>query len=87
MIAKATVHITDSAGLSPRLSAVNDSKRSLQVNVRLSPDNLKVMRQAADQIWPGVPLENGTLLLTLPATKRYEILNGKATSRKSRRRD
>jgi hypothetical protein len=63
---------------------VNDSKRSLQVNVRLSPDNLKVMRQAADHIWPGVPLSNSTLLLTLASHKALEILNGKALSRKSR---
>jgi len=64
---------------------MNDSKRSLQVNVRLSPDNLKVLRQAAEQLWPGVPLSNSTLLLTLARHKALEILDGKAGKRRSRR--
>jgi len=64
---------------------MNDSKRSLQVNVRLSPDNLKVLRQAAEQLWPGVPLSNSTLLLTLARHKALEILDGKAGKLRSRR--
>jgi uncharacterized protein (DUF1778 family) len=56
---------------------VKDSKRSLQVNVRLSPDNLKVLRQAAEHIWPGLPLSNSTLLLTLAHHKALEILDGR----------
>jgi hypothetical protein len=64
---------------------MNDSKRSLQVNVRLSPENLKVMRQAAEQAWPGVPLSNSTLLLTLAHHKAREILNGPSHVPKSRR--
>jgi len=64
---------------------VNGSKRSLQVNVRLSPDNLKLMRQAAEQMWPGIPLSNSTLLLTLAHYKAIEILDRKSPARKSRR--
>jgi len=64
---------------------VNGSKRSLQVNVRLSPDNLKLMRQAAEQMWPGIPLSNSTLLLTLAHHKAIEILDRKSPVRKSRR--
>ncbi len=56
---------------------MNDHKRSLQVNVRLSPENLKIMRQAAEHLWPGVPLSNSTLLLTLAHHKAQEILDGK----------
>lgn len=64
---------------------MNDSKRSLQVNVRLTPDNLKVMRQAAESLWPGVPLSNSTLLLTLASHKALEILNGKSRPSRSGR--
>ena len=59
--------------------AVNYSKRSLQVNVRLSPDNLRVMREAAERIWPGVPLTNSTLLLTLAQHKAVEIVEDNAS--------
>ena len=67
-----------------KLNAVKDSKRSLQVIVRLSPDNLKLMRQAAERIWPGVPLSNSTLVLTLAYHKALEILDGKSPAQKSR---
>ena len=62
-----------------------DSKRSLQVNVRLSPQNLKLMRQAAELIWPGVPLSNSTLLLTLAYNKAKEILDDNSHVTKPRR--
>jgi hypothetical protein len=52
--------------------------------VRLSPDNLKLMRQAAERIWPGVPLSNSTLVLTLAYHKALEILDGKSPAQKSR---
>jgi uncharacterized protein (DUF1778 family) len=64
---------------------MNDSKRSLQVNVRLSPENLKLIREAAEQMWPGVPLSNSTILMTLARHKALEILDGKPHSAKSRR--
>lgn len=43
------------------------------------------MRQAAEHIWPGVPLSNSTLLLTLADHKAREILDGKSRSQKLRR--
>jgi hypothetical protein len=46
------------------------------VKMCLSPENLKGMRQAAERIWPGVPLSNSTLLLALAHHKAKEILNG-----------
>ena len=61
-----------------------NSRRSLQINVRLSPDHLKVMRQAAERMWPGVPLSNSTLLLTLANHKALEIMSGKSRARKPR---
>ena len=59
-------------------------KRSLQVNVRLSPDALHLMREAADLCWPGVPLSNSTLLLTLAQHKAQEILQSKPLKGKRR---
>ncbi len=53
-----------------------DGKRSLQVNVRVSPHSLKLLRQAAEMIWPGLVLSNSTLLLTLAQNKAKEILDG-----------
>ncbi len=61
---------------------MNAPKRSLQVNVRLSPDALHLMRQAAEQCWPGVPLSNSTLLLTLAQHKAQEILERKRRVKK-----
>jgi len=68
-----------------KLNAVKDGKRSLQVNVRLSPENLKLMRQAAEHMWPGVPLSNSTLLLTLANQKVQEVMDHKGQPQKSRR--
>ena len=66
---------------------MNAPKRSLQVNVRLSPDALDLMRQAAAQCWPGVPLSNSTLLLTLAQHKAQEILQRKRRTRKKKTAD
>jgi len=57
-------------------------KRTLQVNSRISPDDLALLRKAADRLWPGMPITNSTLLLTLARLKAQEILE--PHSRKSR---
>ncbi len=84
MIANVPDNITDSFGLAQKQTPMTNSKRTLQINVRLSPEHLKVMRQAAERIWPGVPLSNSTLLLTLANHKALEIVSGKSRARKSR---
>lgn len=52
-------------------------KRELQVGCRMSPDDLALLRKAAEKLWPGVPLTNSTLLLTLARMKAEEILKRK----------
>jgi uncharacterized protein (DUF1778 family) len=53
-------------------------KRTEQVNVRLSPADLQLLRQAAERQWPGLELTNSTLLLTLAKLKAAEIMGKKA---------
>ena len=72
---------TDEYGLET-VKTMNAPKRSLQVNVRLSPDALDLMRRAAARSWPGVPLSNSTLLLTLAQQKAQEILQSKRLTRR-----
>jgi hypothetical protein len=49
-------------------------KRTLQVNSRISPEDLGLLRQAAEKMWPGMPITNSTLLLTLAKLQAQEIL-------------
>jgi hypothetical protein len=53
---------------------VADPKRSEQVNCRLAPADLSLLRKAADRLWPDMPITNSTLLLTLARLKAEEIL-------------
>jgi hypothetical protein len=49
-------------------------KRSIQVGVRVSDADLKLIRKASEALWPGMPITNSTLLLTLARLKAQEIL-------------
>jgi len=62
------------------------SKRTLQVNVRLTAEDLELMRKAADQNWPGVPLSNSTLLLTLAHNQAQQMIQGHARPKKTKNR-
>jgi len=52
-------------------------KRVLQIGCRMSAEDLAILRKAAEKQWPGVPITNSTLLLTLAKTKADEILKKK----------
>lgn len=52
-------------------------KRSLQVNARMSPEDLALLRKAAEKLWPGMPITNSTLLVTLARLKAQDIIEGK----------
>jgi hypothetical protein len=52
-------------------------KRTLQINSRLSPEDLALLKKAAEKLWPGMPISNSTLLLTLARLKAEEILKKK----------
>jgi len=61
---------------------VKSSKRDLQVNVRLSAEALELMRRAAEQTWPDVPLTNSTLLLTLAHKQALQLLDGRSGAKR-----
>jgi hypothetical protein len=43
----------------------------------MSPDDLALLRKAAEKLWPGMPITNSTLVLTLARLKAEEILKKK----------
>jgi len=44
------------------------------------------MRKAADQNWPGVPLSNSPLLLTLAHNQAQQMIQGHARPKKTKNR-
>jgi hypothetical protein len=56
-------------------------KREKQVGVRVSERDLKLLRKAAQTQWPGIPVTNSTLLLTLAKLKATEILKARKKAR------
>jgi hypothetical protein len=40
----------------------------------LSDEDLRLLRKAADTLWPGMPIANATLVLTLARQRADEIL-------------
>ena len=52
----------------------NPMKRSVQVNVRLSPADLSLLRKAGKTLYPGLQVSNSTLVLTLARQRAEEIL-------------
>ena len=49
-------------------------KRSAQVNVRLSPADMNLLRKAGKTLYPGLQVSNSTLVLTLARQRAQEIL-------------
>jgi len=50
----------------------------LQVNSRISPEDLALLRKAAEKLWPGISITNSTLLLMLARMKAHDVV--KSTS-------
>jgi hypothetical protein len=40
-------------------------KRDIQVNVRMSGEDLKTLKRAVETLWPGAPLTNSSIVLEL----------------------
>ena len=40
-------------------------KRDVQVNVRMSAEDFKALKRAADTLWPGAPITNSSIVLGL----------------------
>jgi uncharacterized protein (DUF1778 family) len=56
------------------LPPTNPMKRSAQVNVRLSPADMNLLRKAGKKLYPGLQVSNSTLVLTLARQRAQEIL-------------
>jgi len=46
----------------------------LQVNSRISPEDLALLRKAAEKLWPGISITNSTLLVMLARMKAHDIV-------------
>ena len=49
-------------------------KRSLQINVHMSGEDMALFRKAGETKWPGVEFSNSTLVLTLAREAAKQIL-------------
>lgn len=52
-------------------------KRTLQVNVRMSDEDFKLIQRAAHALWPGAVLTNSGILLGLAKIAASNILKSK----------
>jgi len=50
------------------------AKRTLQINVRMSNEDLALLQKAAAVLWPGVELTTSTIVLSLAKKAALEIL-------------
>jgi len=53
------------------------AKRALQINVRMSNDDLALLQRAAAALWPGVELTTSTIVLSLAKKAAEEALRAK----------
>lgn len=49
-------------------------KRTVQVNVKMSPDDFQLLKKAADVRWPDAPMTNSGILLGLAKISAKEVL-------------
>jgi uncharacterized protein (DUF1778 family) len=49
-------------------------KKNVQVGLRISDEDLKLMRKAGEMLWPGLPISNATLVLTMARQRAEEVL-------------
>lgn len=50
------------------------AKRTLQINVRMSSEDLALLQKAAATQWPGVDLTTSTIVLSLAKRSAEQIL-------------
>jgi predicted DNA binding CopG/RHH family protein len=53
------------------------AKRTLQINVRMSNDDLALLKKAAQALWPGLELSTSTAVLSLAKKAAEEALHAK----------
>jgi len=49
-------------------------KRTVQINVKLSPDDFNLLKKAAAKKWPGAVLSNSGIVLGLAKISAREVL-------------
>ena len=54
-------------------------KRNMQVNVRMSADDFKMLKRAVDTLWPGAPLTNSSVVLEMAKLGAASVLAPKKT--------
>ena len=54
-----------------------NGKRTIQVNVRVSPEDFNLIQRAANAVWPDAVLTNSGILLGLAKIAARDILKGK----------
>jgi hypothetical protein len=52
-------------------------KRTVQVNVKMSPEDFTLLKKAAAKKWPGAVVTNSGIVLGLAKISAREILNTK----------
>jgi len=55
------------------------AKRTLQINVRMSNDDLALLKKAAATLWPGLELTTSTIVLSLAKKSAEEVLRTRKT--------
>jgi len=50
-------------------------KRTVQINVKLSPDDFSLLRKAAAKKWPGAVVTNSGIVLGLAKISAREVLS------------
>jgi len=55
-----------------------DSKRTVQVNVRLSTDDFNLIKRAANALWPDAVLTKSGILLGLAKIAARDVLKSKS---------
>jgi len=61
------------------------TKRSVQVTVKLAPEDWELCQLAAEHIWPGAPLSRSSILLALARLGAKGALGADSTTAKPRR--
>ncbi len=52
-------------------------KRTVQVNVKMSPEDFTLLRKAAERRWPGAILTNSGIVLALAKISAQQMLGKK----------
>ena len=60
-------------------------KRTVQVNVKMSPEDFKLMTEAADKKWPDAVMTNSGIVLALAKIAARDILGIPSVSSKERK--